>query len=127
MWRIHRGSQESTGRGGSIPGSGSQSHGRSTYGLKVLEASINNNKNNTTRFIIVARKPMYRKDAGKVSICFEGLHKSGSLYNMLGNFIYNDVNMLMIESRPIEGRSWEYRFFVDVEGSLSDRQSATRC
>ena len=90
------------------------------YGLKVLEASINNNKNNTTRFIIVARKPMYRKDAGKVSICFEGLHKSGSLYNMLGNFIYNDVNMLMIESRPIEGRSWEYRFFVDVEGSLGD-------
>ena len=86
------------------------------YGLKVLESSINNNKNNTTRFIIVARKPMYRKDAGKVSICFEGLHKSGSLYNMLGNFIYNDVNMLMIESRPIEGRSWEYRFFVDVEG-----------
>ena len=66
------------------------------YGLKVLESSINNNKNNTTRFIIVARKPMYRKDAGKVSICFEGLHKSGSLYNMLGNFIYNDVNMLMI-------------------------------
>ena len=39
---------------------------------------------------------------------------------MLGNFIYNDVNMLMIESRPIEGRSWEYRFFVDVEGSLGD-------
>ena len=63
---------------------------------------------------------MYRKDAGKVSICFEGLHKSGSLYNMLGNFIYNDVNMLMIESRPIEGRSWEYRFFVDGEGSLGD-------
>ena len=63
---------------------------------------------------------MYRKDAGKVSICFEGLHKSGSLYNMLGNFIYNDVNMLMIESRPIEGRSWEYRFFVDIEGILQD-------
>ena len=39
---------------------------------------------------------------------------------MLGNFIFNNINMLMIESRPIEGRSWEYRFFVDVEGSLSD-------
>ena len=39
---------------------------------------------------------------------------------MLGNFIYNDVNMLMIESRPIVGRSWEYRFFVDVEGCLGD-------
>lgn len=90
------------------------------YGLQVLEHSINYNKNNTTRFLILSRNPVYRRDAGKVSICFEGAHKSGSLYNMLGNLIYNDVNMLMIESRPIEGRSWEYRFFVDAEGSLSD-------
>lgn len=90
------------------------------YGLKVLESSINYNKNNTTRFIILAREPVYQRGAAKISICFEGLHKSGSLYNMLGNFIYNDINMVMIESRPIEGRSWEYRFFVDVEGSLGD-------
>lgn len=89
------------------------------YGLQVLERGINHNKDNVTRFIILSKEPVYRKDAGKVSICFEGLHKSGSLYNMLGNFIYNDVNMVMIESRPIEGRNWEYRFFVDVEGSLS--------
>ena len=114
MWRIQPGQPRKYWKRGKYPTAGA------LYGLKVLEASINNNKNNTTRFIIVARKPMYRKDAGKVSICFEGLHKSGSLYNMLGNFIYNDVNMLMIESRPIEGRSWEYRFFVDVEGSLGD-------
>ena len=39
---------------------------------------------------------------------------------MLGNFIYNGVNMMMIESRPILGRNWEYRFFVDIEGNLSD-------
>lgn len=90
------------------------------YGLKVLESSINHEKDNTTRFIILSKEPVYTKDASKVSICFEGLHKSGSLYNMLGNFIYNDVNMVMIESRPIEGSSWEYRFFVDVEGSLGD-------
>lgn len=90
------------------------------YGLKVLAPSINHNKDNVTRFLVLARTPVYRKDASKVSICFEGAHKSGSLYNMLGNLIYNDVNMLMIESRPIEGRSWEYRFFVDMEGSLSD-------
>ena len=90
------------------------------YGLKVLEHSINYNKNNTTRFIIISREAVYSKTASKVSICFEGLHKSGSLYNMLGNLIYNGINMLMIESRPIEGRSWEYRFFVDVEGSLGD-------
>lgn len=92
----------------------------SLYGLKPLAQGINHDKNNTTRFIILSRRAEYLTDAGKVSICFEGLHKSGSLYNMLGNFIYNNVNMLMIESRPIEDRSWEYRFFVDVEGSLSD-------
>ncbi len=90
------------------------------YGLKPLAQGINHNKNNTTRFIILSREAEYLSDAGKVSICFEGLHKSGSLYNMLGNFIYNNVNMVMIESRPIEDRSWDYRFFVDVEGSLSD-------
>lgn len=90
------------------------------YGLKVLEPSINYNKDNTTRFIVLAREPIYRRGAGKISICFEGAHKSGSLYNMLSNLIYNDLNMLMIESRPIEGRSWEYRFFVDLEGSLGD-------
>lgn len=90
------------------------------YGLQVLERAINHEKDNTTRFIILSKSPVYKKGAGKVSICFEGLHKSGSLYNMLGNFVYNDVNMVMIESRPIEGRSWEYRFFVDVEGFLGD-------
>ena len=86
----------------------------------MLERSINHNKNNVTRFIILSKDPVYRKGANKVSICFEGVHRSGSLYNMLGNFIFNNVNMVMIESRPIPGRNWEYRFFVDIEGSLGD-------
>lgn len=90
------------------------------YGLKVLASSINHNHSNTTRFLILAKDRIYQKDASKVSICFELPHKSGSLYNMLGNFIYNGVNMMMIESRPILGRNWEYRFFVDIEGNLSD-------
>ncbi|MCI9146776.1 MAG: prephenate dehydratase [Hungatella sp.] len=90
------------------------------YGLNVLAEGINHNKNNTTRFIILAKDHIYRRDAGKITICFELPHKSGTLYNMLGNLIYNGVNMRMIESRPILGRNWEYRFFVDVEGNLSD-------
>lgn len=90
------------------------------YGLKVLRHSINHNKNNTTRFIVLSKNPVYREDAKKLSISFELPHKSGSLYNMLGHFIYNGVNMVMIESRPIVGRNWEYRFFVDLEGNLSD-------
>ncbi len=90
------------------------------YGLEALAEGINHNKQNATRFIILAKDHMYRRDAGKVTICFELPHKSGTLYNMLGNLIYNGVNMRMIESRPILGRNWEYRFFVDVEGNLSD-------
>lgn len=90
------------------------------YGLQVLAEGINHNKNNTTRFIILAKEHMYRRDAGKITIYFELPHKSGTLYNMLGNLIYNGVNMRMIESRPIPGKKWEYRFFVDVEGNLSD-------
>ena len=92
----------------------------SLYGLEVLERSINHNKDNVTRFIILSRNKVYKKDASKVSVCFELAHESGTLYNMLGNFIYNNVNMTMIESRPIVGKNWEYRFFVDFEGNLGD-------
>ena len=60
------------------------------------------------------------KDAGKIAICFEVPHESGSLYHMLSHFIYNHLNMTKIESRPIEDRNWEYRFFIDFEGNLAD-------
>ena len=89
------------------------------YSLIPLKTGINHNKNNTTRFIIVTNRPVYQEGAKKISICFELPHKSGSLYNMLGNFIFNNVNMVMIESRPILGRNWEYSFIVDIEGTLS--------
>mgnify|MGYP005758825569 CR=1 FL=1 len=90
------------------------------YGLKILKPSINHNRTNTTRFIVLGKEPVYRLDARKVSVCFETPHVSGALYNMLGHFIYNHVNMLMIQSRPILERNWDYRFFLDIEGSLSD-------
>jgi chorismate mutase/prephenate dehydratase len=47
-------------------------------------------------------------------------HESGSLYHMLSHFIYNNINMTNIQSRPIKGKNWEYRFFVDFEGRLED-------
>ena len=90
------------------------------YGLEVLQEAIQNDKNNSTRFIIVTNQKIFRKDAGKVSICFEVAHESGSLYHALSHFIYNQLNVSKIESRPIEGRNWEYRFFLDFEGNLSD-------
>ena len=90
------------------------------YGLEVLKTGVNNDASNSTRFIIVTNQKIFRKDARKVSICVEVPHESGSLYHMLSNFIYNNLNMTKIESRPIEDRTWEYRFFIDFEGNLSD-------
>ncbi|MCM1185686.1 MAG: prephenate dehydratase [Lachnoclostridium sp.] len=90
------------------------------YGLEVLKKGVNHSDTNSTRFIIVTNQKIFRTDAKKVSICFEVAHESGSLYRMLSHFIYNNLNMTKIESRPIENRNWEYRFFVDFEGNLAD-------
>jgi len=90
------------------------------YGLKVLDDNISNTQNNATRFIIVTNKKISAKNANKVSICFEIAHESGSLYHMLSHFIYNNINMTNIQSRPVKGKNWEYRFFVDFEGRLED-------
>ncbi len=95
-------------------------HAAEVYGLKVLQRRLNNSGTNSTRFIIVTNQKIFRRDAGKVSICFEVPHESGSLYHMLSHFIYNNLNMTKIESRPIEDRNWEYRFFIDFEGNLAD-------
>ncbi len=90
------------------------------YGLEVLVDKVNDSSNNTTRFIVVTNQKIFLEDASKISICFEVPHESGSLYHLLSHFIYNDLNMTKIESRPIEGRNWEYRFFVDFDGNMAD-------
>lgn len=92
----------------------------SIYDLKILQECINHEQNNSTRFIIISKEKKYKSEANKVSICFELPHESGTLYNMLSHIIYNNLNMTKIESRPLEGRVFEYRFFVDFEGNLSD-------
>lgn len=95
-------------------------HAAAVYGLQVLQRGVNDSGINSTRFIIVTNQKIFKKDAKKVSICFEVPHESGSLYHMLSHFIYNNLNMTKIESRPIEDRAWEYRFFIDFEGNLAD-------
>lgn len=90
------------------------------HGLKVLKEGVNYSGQNSTRFLIVTNQRIFCKDAKKVSICFEVSHESGSLYNVLSHFIYNNLNMCRIESRPIADRNWEYHFFVDFEGNLND-------
>ncbi len=90
------------------------------YGLQILDPCINTLKNNTTRFVVISGKKVFTRDADVISISFSLPHESGSLYNILGHFIFNGLNMTSIESEPLPERQWEYRFFITFEGNLSD-------
>lgn len=91
------------------------------YGLSVLKESINFANTNATRFFILRKGKVYQKDAKKLTICFSLPHKSGTLYNVLGHFIHNDINMTSIESSPLENSPWEYKFFISFEGNLQEK------
>ena len=90
------------------------------YGLKILDGNVMNHKGNVTRFIVVASQKLYEASADKLSVCFETKHENAALYNMLSHLTYNGLNMVKLESRPILGRPWEVRFFVDFAGNLGD-------
>lgn len=90
------------------------------YGLDILDAGINFDKNNVTRFVILSKKRQYTQNANKISISFSLLHESGTLYNILSHFLYNDLNLSHIESVPLPNQQWEYRFYIDISGNLHD-------
>lgn len=95
------------------------------YGLKILAPEIQNNHKNTTRFIIVARK-MQTSKANKVSIMFTLDNEAGTLYEALRFFAEKGINLVKIESRPIPETLWNYRFYLDFEGTIdSDQVKAT--
>lgn len=96
------------------------SYAAELYGLEILKNGGMTEETNSTRFVIVSNRKEFRKDAKRISICVELPHESGSLYNILSHFIYNGLNMTGIKSRPIEGRPWEYRFFIDFDGNLNE-------
>lgn len=88
------------------------------YGLEILQTSINENRNNYTRFIIVAADPRYPADADKISVRFTLPHVEGSLCRMLQIFARAGLNLEKLESRPIPGESWSYSFYADFTGNL---------
>ena len=92
----------------------------SIYGLEILAAGINANTNNYTRFFVIAAEPIKSKAADKITLVVTLQHEPGSLYRLLGYFQEGGLNLLNIESRPIEGKSWEYFFHIDVSGNLED-------
>lgn len=96
------------------------------YGLEVLAEGINTNRENFTRFVVVSPVMELRPGRGKVSLLFTLSHQSGTLYRLLSVFAHGGLNLMKLESRPIPGRSWEYRFFVDLEGDLTAPGMAER-
>ena len=90
------------------------------YDLEVLNPNINNNKKNITRFVILTRHKIYKEDAKKIAITFMLPHVSGTLYNALAHFVYNQLNVTKIESKPLKDRPFEYRFFVEFCGNLKE-------
>ncbi len=95
-------------------------HAAKVYGMQILKQGINDSDTNSTRFIVVTNQKIFTKGADKISIRLELKHKAGALYHALSHFIYNDLNMTKIESRPMEDRDWEYSFFIDFEGNLAN-------
>ncbi len=99
-----------------------------TYGMKILERGIEDNTNNFTRFLLIARKDNADRiskliNAGgkyKTSMIFGLPHVPGSLYDVLGEIAKNRINLTKIESRPTKRTPWEYTFYVDFEGSVND-------
>ena len=89
------------------------------YGLDILDIGINRNSNNTTRFVVLSKEKIFSKGSNKLSLILELPHEKGMLYNILGIFVLNGLNLLKIESRPIPEKTFEYRFFIDVEANLN--------
>ncbi len=86
------------------------------YGLKVLASSIEDNPNNTTRFLVIGREEARPTKNDKTSIVFEIKDKTGALHDVLTSFKKERINLTKIESRPSKKKAWSYYFFVDFEG-----------
>lgn len=89
------------------------------YGLTILEEDIQTIKRNFTRFLIIA-DPILVQDlkqeskVNKASLVFALPHTQGSLSKVLAIFSFYDINLSKIQSLPILGREWEYRFYIDL-------------
>ena len=90
------------------------------YSMPVIKEEIENESNNVTRFLIFSKKKTDATPNDKTSIIFSIKHEPGALYEIIKEFSNNDVNLTKIESRPKKGATWEYNFYLDFVGHISD-------
>ena len=88
------------------------------YGLHMLMDSVQNSENNYTRFICIAKNMELYAGSNKISLMLSVDHKPGSLHEMIGKFACRGINLCKLESRPIPGKDFEFRFYFDLDGSV---------
>jgi chorismate mutase/prephenate dehydratase len=92
------------------------------YGLTVLANEIEDRPDNTTRFLVVGRKLFSASGCDRTTLLVsaQGTDDAGALFRLLQPLSEHRVNMTRIESRPSHKRKWDYVFFIDIEGHVSD-------
>lgn len=94
------------------------------YGLVILKKHIESDGKNFTRFLVVSRESFVPGDANKTTVVFSVKSQPGALHKTLSVFAIRDIDLLSIDSIPIVGKPWEYKFFVDFRGGMfADTQS----
>jgi prephenate dehydratase len=84
------------------------------YGGRLLRSGLEDNKQNFTRFFLIKKQKKISPKADKTSVVFSLKNVSGALFKALSVFALRDLDLSKIESRPVRGKPWEYRFYVDV-------------
>jgi prephenate dehydratase len=94
------------------------------YGGVILREHLEDNSENYTRFILLSPSQSVPKDADKLSLVFRLDHRPRALHLALEPFARRDINLMKIESRPVHGRPWQYRFYLDLQASRRDPEVA---